>query len=137
MARNVVKRDMVQIGARPAAPEPPAMMGGTSGEPADTAPRALRIAGIDDVAPMREHPNSPDVPVKRYKYIGTTGKVDPFSGAAVIMYQGQSSKMHVGKVVAENTVDVAWLRRQGLQFQEVDEAGIPVEIREMQAGAAE
>lgn len=132
-----MKRDLVQIGAKPAALEAPAMAGGAGGEPAESTHRAMRIAGIDDVAPMREHPQAAVVPTRRYRYIGTTGKVDGFGGA-LVMYNGQSTRVHVGKVYTENQVDLDWLRKQGLQFEEIDELGEALKPREeLQAGAAE
>ena len=114
MARHIVKRDGA-TSSESKEPEhqeikPSVVLGGASGEP-DPNLASTRIHGLLDVAPAKEEPHL-SKPAKRYQVV---------SGPDSVMYDGCRTPMRVGKVYTENTVDLDLLRKQGVEFRELDE----------------
>lgn len=114
MARTVVKRTAAVTATHNEGTDSAPMPGGTSGQPDDPNPRSNIIHGINDVAPATvEKPDRPEVTVRRFKVLP--------GSPATVMYEGQSCRMVVGKIVSENNTDVDLLRRQGVLLEEVKE----------------
>jgi len=121
MARHVVKRDGATSTTNLAKPdnripEKAAIPGGASGDPhvLDPNPASTKIHGLADVAPMRVETQQSQLlsePARRFRVVG---------GPEYVMYAGCKTRMLHGKVYTENAIDLDLLRRQGVQFEELD-----------------
>jgi hypothetical protein len=114
MARHVVKRDggMTATKALDAVVGEKILPGGASGQPesADPNPSSTHIHGIADVAPARFSEVRSEVPARRFQVTG---------GPSQVMYNGALTRMLHGKIYVETAVDIDYLRRQGVQFEEL------------------
>jgi hypothetical protein len=134
MARHVVKRDgatSTTTLAKPdnRIPEKAPIPGGASGDPhvLDPNPASTKIHGLADVAPMRtETQQSQELsqPARRFRVVG---------GPEYVMYGGCKTRMLHGKIYTENAIDLNFLRRQGVQFEDLDPLPPPTPPAEAQA----
>jgi hypothetical protein len=88
------------------------MPGGASGEPGtlDPNPASTVIHGIQQVAPAPVE-MGPAKPPRQFRVVGV-----PQSG--MIMWGGALTRIQMGKTYPENAVDLDYLRKQGVKFEE-------------------
>ncbi len=114
MARHVVKRDGGTSGSKTvdSSVDKSIIPGGTSGQPEslDPNPASAHIHGIADVAPIQSSEVRADVSPRRFQVTG---------GPPQVMYNGVLTRMLHGKIYVETAVDIEYLRRQGVQLEEL------------------
>jgi hypothetical protein len=141
--RNVVKRDgavskrdgldiateRVVVGAPSRGPAREAHAGGAGGDPGtlDPNPALTTIRGIQQVAPAPEqHEDSNEQPPRWFRVVGVAGPTDFMTGRgiswAMVMWEGSLTRILVGKTYPENAVDLDFLRKQGIKFEEVEQS---------------
>jgi hypothetical protein len=122
MARHITKRgptlDNGQAKPETAAPRfIPPVAGGSSGAPPDPNPKRTRVGvGLADIVPAPDRSSDERAscpPPKRYRVVGGPDKV---------MYAGVQTIVRPGKIYTEGSVDLDFLRGQGVVLEEMTAA---------------